>query len=45
LLEEDHHQDCHEFFMWLINQINDELIKKLKQQNPNYDQKLHHTFL
>lgn len=39
ILEEDRHQDCHEFYMWLINELNDEMIKKLKAQNPNYKSK------
>lgn len=39
ILEQDNHQDCHEFFMWLINAVNDELVKKIKQQKQNYNQK------
>jgi hypothetical protein len=39
ILEEDRHQDCHEFYMWLVNELNDEMIKKLKAQHPNYKPK------
>ena len=31
--------------MWLINAVNDELVKKIKQQKPNYTQKEYPTFL
>lgn len=31
--------------MWLVNEINDELVKKLKASTPNYDPKQHLTTL
>jgi len=45
ILEEDRHQDCHEFFMWLVNDINDELVKKQKAAVPNYKPREHPTSL
>ncbi|MBS1890118.1 MAG: hypothetical protein JST59_02410 [Actinobacteria bacterium] len=45
ILEEDRHQDCHEFFMWLLNDINDELVKKQKAANANYKPREHPTTL
>lgn len=31
--------------MWLVNEINDELVKKVKASTPNYDAKKHLTTL
>lgn len=33
LFDNDDHHDSHEFFMWVINQVNDDFISDYKQAN------------
>lgn len=32
MFEREHHQDCHEFYIWLMNQINDQIKGKDKKK-------------
>ena len=32
LFERDRHQDCHEFYIWLMNEINDQIKKEDKKK-------------
>jgi|LakMenEpi03Aug12_release.lakeMendotaPanAssembly.Ray.scaffolds.fasta_scaffold107592_2 uncharacterized UBP type Zn finger protein len=32
MFDKDHHQDCHEFYIWLMNQINDQIKGKDKKK-------------
>lgn len=45
MLEQHYHQDCHQFFIWLVNEVNDELIHKAKSQKYGYNQKDYLTVL
>lgn len=34
MFERERHQDCHEFYIWLMNQINDQIKGKSKATTP-----------
>ena len=33
----DYHQDCHEFLMWFLNEINDVLINDGKKRDRSFE--------
>lgn len=39
IFDQDHHQDCHEFYIWLMDRINEEIKEKSKEKT-----KLEHEF-
>lgn len=34
IFERERHQDCHEFYIWLMNSINDQIKGKRKDRTP-----------